>query len=102
MPMIKTDTTSQTIEFTVEKNETYTIRRRGAAMSLRCQECDFDGEMVKPEEASVLVGIDLRNIYRRIELGSIHFAEIPDGAVLVCLNSLGNEGNERQIDGRQS
>ncbi len=47
--------------------------------------------LVKPEEAAVLAGVSPRTIYRRVEAGLVHFAESPEGWLLICLSSLLDE-----------
>jgi len=44
--------------------------------------------MVTPEEAAALAQTTTRDIYRRVEAGELHFTERPEGALLLCLNSL--------------
>jgi excisionase family DNA binding protein len=45
--------------------------------------------MVTPDEAARLAGVTTRTVYRWIEAGKVHFAETPEGLLLVCPNSLG-------------
>jgi hypothetical protein len=40
--------------------------------------------MTVPENAAQLLGITPREIYRRIEAGSLHFTEGANGSLLVC------------------
>ncbi len=40
------------------------------------------------DAAAILSNVDTGAIYRRVEAGAIHFAEMPKGLVLICLNSL--------------
>jgi hypothetical protein len=44
--------------------------------------------MVTPEEASRLSSVSARSVYRLAEAGQVHFAETPDGLLLVCTASL--------------
>jgi len=66
---------------------------------LRCIECAEDVSWVTPQQARVLTGLTFREIFRRIESGSIHFTETPSGEVHMCPNSLGlktgREGDDR-------
>ena len=41
-----------------------------------------------PEDVSTLIRISAREIYRRLEIGEIHFTELPKGSLLICLNSV--------------
>ena len=53
-----------------------------------CPVCEERVNIIMTEAAGVLSNADTRKIYRRIEAGTIHFAEMSEGLVLVCLNSL--------------
>jgi hypothetical protein len=44
--------------------------------------------MLTPEEAAGLARVTVRTIYARVEAGSVHFLEKPDGLLLLCANSL--------------
>lgn len=44
--------------------------------------------MVSPEEAAVLAGIPVRQIYRGVESGLIHYLEVEDTTLLICLHSI--------------
>jgi len=49
-----------------------------------CADCNAGGQMVTAEKAATICQCSRRLIYRWIEEGSLHFRELPDGAVLVC------------------
>ena len=44
--------------------------------------------MVTPEEAARRTGVSVRTLYRRLELQTMHFVEMPDSSVLICLDSI--------------
>ena len=48
--------------------------------------------MLTPEEAARLTGASTRDIYRRVEAGLIHFTEIPEGGLFVCLAPISEAG----------
>ena len=52
--------------------------------------CEFcgDGKMVSPLLAAKILKIGTREIYRLIETGKIHFVEMPDKQIFVCLQSI--------------
>jgi hypothetical protein len=53
-----------------------------------CSECaTARGSLVSPEEAASLTGLTVRTIYAAVEAGSLHYRELEDGSLLVCLNS---------------
>lgn len=44
--------------------------------------------MVTPDEAAAITGVTPRNIYRWIEAERLHYTEMPEGLLLICINSL--------------
>ena len=68
------------------KSERLVISRPGKAIAVLCRECA--GGMLMLEEAVVVAAVSSRVIYRRVEAGAVHFAETPNGLLLICLNSL--------------
>ncbi|HEX8264676.1 MAG TPA: hypothetical protein VF596_04575 [Pyrinomonadaceae bacterium] len=77
----------RTTEILVETNRRFVIRRaEESGEQLFCSRC---GEpMLAAEQAASLIGISCRAVYRHIENGNIHFAEIETGAVMICISSL--------------
>jgi len=69
------------------------IRRGHQAPAVWCGECGPAARMLKPEDAALATGIGTRQIYARIESGSVHFAEMAGGWLMVCQRSL--SGTER-------
>jgi hypothetical protein len=49
--------------------------------------------MLTPDEAAALAQTTARDIYRRVDAGGLHYIEIDDGALRICVNSLGESGN---------
>lgn len=77
------------IEISVESREVWVIKRPGRqAAIVRCAVCAHESGMLTPWEAARLAGVDLRTVFRWIEANRLHFAELPDGNVLICLASL--------------
>jgi hypothetical protein len=54
---------------------------------LRCEFCG-ESQMISPLLAAKLLKTGTREIYRAIETGTIHFAELPDRQIFVCLQSM--------------
>ena len=75
-------------KITIETHRVQIIRRRKQAVQAWCPECSATVPMLTPEEAAALVNVTSRTIYRRVETGELHFTETPEGALLICLNSL--------------
>ena len=84
---MKKKKTTKTVELVVERSEFFVSRPRRAAPA-DCAECGPRARMATPEEAAALSGVTARTIYRWVEAGRVHFAETPEGALLVCLGSL--------------
>lgn len=80
--------TTQTFEVTVEKSETFVIRRYRENVSNWCDICRCEVEMSEPESAARIMGVKPRAIYKKIEAGEIHFIEPSGGLLIVCLDSL--------------
>jgi hypothetical protein len=70
-------------EVTVETAEVFLIK---VAIQARCPVCK--GWMMTIQEAVASIGANSREIHRRVEAGTVHFAKT-EGLLLVCTNSLG-------------
>ncbi len=75
------------IELTVETDEFLVVRAQSQRAFVWCAVCADEVRMLKPETAAVLWGTSVREVYRRVEAGQVHFAEQPGGRLLVCVNS---------------
>ena len=69
---------------TIETHKVTVIRPWGGSINAWCQFCNAEVEMVTPAKAAALVGVPQREIYRRVESGSIHFLEVNDHTLLIC------------------
>jgi hypothetical protein len=56
-----------------------------------CPKCEVESVMLLPEKIAELTNVSIREIYRRIESGEVHFIE--KERILVCLESLLNQEN---------
>ena len=84
----------KTVEITVETDEVLVVSRRTRrAAPVWCDGCGAEVEMVAPEVAARLSDVSARTVYGWVEAGRLHFAETPDRALLVCLNSLNSRAN---------
>jgi hypothetical protein len=79
------------IQLTVETHQLLVISRTKGSSQGWCGECAEEVPLIKPEEAAVLAGVSPRTIYRRVEAGLVHFAESPEGSLLICVSSLLDE-----------
>ena len=77
---------TQKTEFEIEVNETVAYSSRSDRFESYCPACKCMTEMSTVQIASVLTHKTEREIYKMVEIGSIHFVETD--RVLICLNSL--------------
>ena len=61
-------------------------RRACRTAPVLCERCGCG--MLLLEEAVAVAGVTSRVIHQWVEAGAVHFAETPDGLLLICLNSL--------------
>lgn len=72
---------------TIETHQIVIVRRPGGATLARCPRCLKEVEMVSLLEASVLAGVSLLDICRRVIDDDLHLA-VSESVGLVCLDSL--------------
>jgi len=75
-------------KITIETHQVQTIRRRKPGAQAWCPGCSASVPMFLPEEAAVFAKVSSRTIYRWVEAGELHFTETPEGALLICQDSL--------------
>ena len=85
---MKFDRRVQSIEVSVERSETFTIRRQRSISIRWCGDCEIEVRMADPESAARLFGLSIRSVYLAVETRGVHFIESADGALLVCLRSM--------------
>ena len=82
------------MEIVVETRQTAIIRQPGRRVPTAwCDACAAEVRMVTPEEATGVAGVSARTVYGWAESGRVHFAETPEGLLLVCLDSLTARGD---------
>jgi hypothetical protein len=74
----------------VETRESIVVRTAAEGHDIPCPQCGGNSRMVSSEEAARFFGISVRDIFRRVEAGTVHFTELPGDGLLVCLNSIAN------------
>lgn len=76
-------------EKTVEIHEFYAIRTASGSLPALCADCSTgDAIMLAPDHAAILSHVPTRMIYRLVETGSIHYREVPNGLLVVCVRTL--------------
>ena len=87
-----------TIEIIIQTRERIFARRSADEVQSLCPTCQTGTVFIEPGRAALQTGTSVRRIFRRIENGTIHFVETPEGLVLVCQQSLtSHEIEHRQI-----
>jgi hypothetical protein len=82
-------------EKTVEIHEFYAIRTASGSLPALCADCQTgDAIMLSPEQAALLAHVSTRIIYRWVETGAIHYREVANGSLIVCIRSLLATGNQ--------
>jgi hypothetical protein len=81
---------TRTTETIVERDQVLVIKRLEGRASSMCAACGNQSRMVTVDEAASIARVSARTIYRRVEESRLHFAETPEGRLLICLNSLLN------------
>lgn len=71
----------------IETHEVIRISTAGPSAGY-CEACRHESVFITVENAVRETGLQLREIFRRIESGGVHCLDLPDGMVLVCLTSL--------------
>src|SRR5690349_8742241 len=86
----------QRAEIIFEREETITLRKSSDLIDSFCSACRMVVVMATPEAISMICHVGEREIFRKIDLGAVHFIEGPK--VYVCLNSMGVLKEQHFID----
>lgn len=78
------------IEITVETTRVLAISQSRGRTDW-CPACAAEVKLVTVDEGAVLAGVSARTLYRWVEAAKLHYAETPEGLLLVCLASLFTE-----------
>jgi hypothetical protein len=74
-------------EIVVEREQILVIRKLDGSAPQSCPQCGDQSQMVSVDEAASIVCVAARAIYQQVESRQTHFTEMPDGKLLVCINS---------------
>jgi len=76
------------IAVTVEKREISISGNPAGREQAHCEHCGREVSMLPAALAAVLARVPERSVYQWVEAGKVHFLERPNGAILICLESL--------------
>lgn len=80
--------TKRRVEIIMEQQRLMIVSTRRVSAVGWCASCDFKVRMVTAEHAARIAGVTPRTVYRLAELGQLHFTELQEGLLLICLESL--------------
>jgi hypothetical protein len=81
-------------EETIEIHERLIVRTTSGSFPALCEKCRAsDAILLSPEQASTVTSVPARLIYRWVEEGSIHYREVANGKLIVCVKTLLLQGN---------
>jgi len=75
-------------EILIETRERTLIRWLEKEIRAFCEECRDESLFILPERAAVESGASVREIFRRVESGAVHFIETENRLTLICRASL--------------
>jgi hypothetical protein len=75
-------------EIVVETRTLRMTRASGTRASYWCSQCASEVGMVTPEQAAAAFFLNIRTVYSWIEAGKIHFNELANGPIYICVNSM--------------
>jgi hypothetical protein len=76
-------------EVFVETEVEIEVKRRTRRLApVWCEACGAEVEMAPPDVIAAVAEVSARAIFDWVNEGIVHFAETPEGALLVCLPSL--------------
>jgi hypothetical protein len=85
---VKKKWTKRSAEITVETDEFLFIKGDSKPALFRCPVCCREVLMIAPEYAARIARVSTRTIYAWVEAQKVHFAETPEGSLLICMESV--------------
>ena len=79
---------SKRTEITIETNSLVVLRGRRSSTTTWCPQCEAACEMIPIEGLGVISNLPSPEVETWLESEAIHRLQAPDGALLICLNSL--------------
>ena len=75
----------------IETEQISFLVNRSSTDFMICKKCGEDAVMLSPEKLSEGTDIHKREIYRRVECGTVHYQERENGDVFICIQDLLNQ-----------
>ncbi|MFL6231048.1 MAG: hypothetical protein ACJ741_19910 [Pyrinomonadaceae bacterium] len=72
----------------MERHRVLAVGGKQASVSAWCAACGAVVEMLTAEEAARRAATSVRDVFRRVEAGEVHYAETPQGHLLICARSI--------------
>lgn len=73
----------------IEIHERLIVRTTSGSFRALCEKCRAtDAILLPPEQASTVTGTPTRLIYQLVEEGSIHYREVANGKLIVCVKTI--------------
>lgn len=83
-------------EIFIQTRERIFVRRAANELQMLCAGCQTETVFITPEQATLQTNANVREIFRRVEGGTIHFIETAEGITLICMASLLNSTVNQQ------
>ena len=80
--------TRKRITIRIETHQFWRVSDREVLPHLWCAGCGAQVCQLDAQQAAALAGLTVRALCRLVEAGLLHATDAPDGALLVCLNTL--------------
>jgi hypothetical protein len=75
-------------EITVETDQVFVIRPHRSPHHAWCSECAEPSSLVPVHQAAQLIRVHSRRVYGWMAADQLHYREMEDGRLLICLNTL--------------
>ena len=85
---------------TQESHEVLIVRRRRRRTAW-CEECQREVDWLAVDDAAQVASATSRSIYRRVEAGTLHSSETPDGRLWICVPCLPQASPTRRLEQEQ-
>lgn len=83
----------------IEIHERLIIRTTSGSFPALCEKCRAsDAILLSPDQASTVTGMPTRLIYQLVEAASIHYREVGNGKIIVCVKTIVLHQND-SLDG---